>query len=63
MNATIISAEMRAILNKYEVSCSCDGENSCEVCNEFSLFNRLKKEFNDYSEKLTLYEKGKHYNT
>ena len=62
MNTAIISAELKAILHKYDATCECGRVNECEVCNKLSFFNRLKQEISDYANRVTDYGKiNKHY--
>ena len=68
MNAKIIAAEIKAIVNrcdaeaKLSASCLCIDGVSCEVCRSDSNFNKLRSDILGYVEKISNYEAGKHYN-
>ncbi len=68
MNTKVIAAEIKAIVNRYDVelkisaSCPCVDDASCEVCRSDSNFNKLRSDILGYVEKISNYEAGKHYN-
>ena len=68
MNAKIIAAEIKAIVNRHDAEvklsawCPCIDGASCEVCRSDSNFNKLRSDILSYVEKISNYEAGKHYN-